>query len=148
MAAGPVVAILPWGNVLEDYLDEVGGDVASFRDSSSGGWLFGYVDALARAGVRSVIVAVPRELRQAQRHVHRATGAPIWLLPEPRPYAALRRRMRNPYLGVEHDAVPGEATGLRRALRDAARDLAPYLATPPRGLARALRAEGCTAMLV
>ncbi len=144
----PVVAILPWGNVLEDYLDEIGGDFASFRDEMSGGWLFGYVDALARAGVRSVIIGVARALRRAERHVHRATGAPIWLLPEPRLYSHLRRRMRSPYLGLDQDAFPGAATGVRRALRDVGRDVVPYVATPPRALARVLREERCTAILV
>jgi starch synthase len=147
-AREPVVAILPWGNVLEDYLDEIGGDFASFRDEMTGGWLFGYVDALARAGVRAIVVGVSRALGRAERHVHHATGAPIWLLPEPRAYSHLRRRMRSPYLGLDQDAFPGDASGARRALRDVGRDLVPYLATPPRALARVLGAERCTAILV
>ncbi|HEU4564920.1 MAG TPA: glycosyltransferase [Gemmatimonadaceae bacterium] len=124
-APAPTVALLPWGDVIEDFLDEIGLSFERFRDEMTGGWLFGYVEALARAGVRSVLVCVSARAASIGRHIHRPTGAPLVVLSAPAPFRVVRR-----------------ARGGRLA-----RDVAPYLATPPVALARALRREACTAVL-
>ena len=36
--------------MIEDYLDAIGLDVDGFVEEMGGGWLFGYVEALARPG--------------------------------------------------------------------------------------------------
>ena len=46
----PSVAILPWGDVIEDYLDSIGVTRDEFCQEMTGGWLFNYVDALNGAG--------------------------------------------------------------------------------------------------
>ena len=62
MTTAPVdpvtVALLPWGDLLEDFLDPLGLDVQDYARSMTGGWLFGYVEALARVDVRCLIVCV------------------------------------------------------------------------------------------
>jgi starch synthase len=81
--------------------------------------------------------------------VHAATGAAVWVLPSPRRYALLRARMRDPYGWRLADVFADDAPPppVKRQLRAAIRALAPYAATPPLALVRALRAEGCGAML-
>jgi starch synthase len=118
----PVVAILPWGEVIEDFLDGIDLTLDDFLETMSGGWLFGYVEALRRAGVDSVIVCTSTSVERRTRRTHAPTGAPVWLLPA----GSALRRMRS---------IP------------AAKRFTPWLATPPRGLAAVLRAEGVGAVL-
>ena len=145
----PTIAILPWGNVIEDYLNPIGVSFASFRDEMTAGWLFGYVDALRTAGVRTVLIVLSDGFRTAQGFTHRPTGATIRVLPAPRFYRWARRPMHDPYgwtLAETYGRV-GEWRPRARQLRMVLRDVAPYLATPLRGLARTLRAERCAALL-
>src|SRR5262249_7593434 len=91
-ASSPLrVALLPWGDVIEDFLFGIGVTVDAFCDEMSGGWLFGYVDALARFEVETVIVCFSRGVDAPTCRVHAPTGAPIWLLPAPRLHRAARR---------------------------------------------------------
>jgi starch synthase len=39
--------MLPWGDVIEDFLDGIGLSLDEFCDDMTGGWLFGYVGALS-----------------------------------------------------------------------------------------------------
>ena len=77
----PTIAILPWGDVIEDFLDPLGTDARSYIHAASGGWLFGYVTALQRAGWRPVILWASREALAPERLVHPASGAAVWLVP-------------------------------------------------------------------
>lgn len=118
----PTVAILPWGDVFEDWLDRLGVSLETFAESFTGSWMFGYADALRRAGVHTVLACVTQRVRKELRLTHEPTGSTLVLLP---PAAAIR-----------------VARGRRLQ-----RHLAPYLATPPIALARVLRAERCRAVL-
>jgi len=124
MSAHPSVAILPWGDVFEDWLDRLGVPLDAFVDSFTGSWMFAYAEALRAAGVQTVLVCFTSRVREPRREVHRATGAVVWLVPPPRAFAAVR-------------AAGGPL----------ARHGAPYLATAPRALARVVRAERCSALL-
>ena len=46
---GPI-AIFPWGEVIELFLDPLGLTAEDFAERMDGGWLFGYIAALARQG--------------------------------------------------------------------------------------------------
>src|SRR5215210_774807 len=135
----PTVALLPWGDVYEDYLDGIGISLDEFCTEMSGGYLFGYVDALGRVGVRTVLVLWSRNVSHPERRVHVPTGATVWALPPMRSHMAARRLTERP-----------ETSGARLAarLRRLARFLAGYSATTPRVLARVLREERCSALLV
>jgi starch synthase len=128
-----VVAILPWGDVIDDFLDAAGVTLDAFCDEMDGGWLFGFVTALDRAGITTTIVCPSRAVTTPRRRVHAPTGAPIWLLPEPRAHRAAARLAR----------------AIRRRGRDAsfAELVAQWTATPMRALLRALRAEGVGLLL-
>jgi starch synthase len=108
--------------VFEDWLDRLGVSQEEFATRFTGSWMFGYVDALRRAGVRSVLVCVTTRVRSPLRTTHVPSGATLVLLPA----AGVSRLARG------------------RRLR---RHVAPYLVTPPARLARVLRDEGCTAVL-
>lgn len=141
------VALVDWSQLVEDYLDNIGVSFESFRDEMSGGWMFGYVEALRLAGVRAVLFCVSARVAETTRTRHAPTGAAMCVLPAPRAYRALRRRMLNPYAATVEEAV-GPVRGARRAWWAAAKELAPYLSTPVVALARELRRERCDALLV
>ena len=138
------IALLPWGDLIEDFLAGLGMTLAAFRDEMTGGWLFGYVEALQRVGIETVIVCVSAEVETVARCTHGPTGATICVLPAPAAYRALRGRMRNPLAATGTETFGARhAPGVARALKD----VASYLATPPRLLAATVRREGCEAML-
>ena len=53
----PAVALLPWGDVVEDFLDGIGVSLGEFSSRMTGGWLFGYIDALKLQGIRTTILS-------------------------------------------------------------------------------------------
>ncbi len=44
--AQPTVALLDWSQLLEDFLDNIGVSFEAFCREMTGGWMFGYVEAL------------------------------------------------------------------------------------------------------
>lgn len=114
------VAIFPWGDVVEEFLEPIGLTLQDFVDSMSGGWLFGYVAALQSAGWRVVVVCASERIGRATRLVHRGTGAAVW-------------------------AVPGRRAAGRTPSR---RSVQQWRRTPWPGFARVLRAERCDTLLV
>lgn len=44
--------LLHWGNVWEDFLDSIGVSFKAFCNEMTGGWMFGYIEALRR-GLRA-----------------------------------------------------------------------------------------------
>jgi starch synthase len=135
----PTVALLPWGDVYEDYLDAIGVSLDEFCTEMNGGYLFGYVDALERIGVRTVLVIWSRNVNKPERRIHVPTGATVWALPPARAHVTARR------LNERLDATGGRWT---RRLGRSARLLVGYSAPTPRVLARVLREEGCSALMV
>ena len=64
------IALLPWGNVIEDFLDDIGLTLDQFCGEMTGGWLFGYVEALRLAGWEPVLMCVSREASVPARLRH------------------------------------------------------------------------------
>lgn len=140
------IALVDWSQLIEDYLDNIGVSFESFCGEMSGGWMFGYIDALRLAGIRTVLFCVSARTAAPARFRHAATGATICVLPAPAAYRAVRRRVPNPYAATVEEAA-GDVRGLTRALCAAAKELAPYLSTPLFHLSRELRRESCAALL-
>jgi glycosyltransferase involved in cell wall biosynthesis len=143
----PTVALFPFGHVFEDFLDSIGVSLEEFCTEMTGGWLFGYVEALRSVGVTTVVFLVVRGVGSVTRRHHKPTGTQIVLLPAPRVYRRLRRRMTS---GYAHSVAQAFATQTRRhqwPVRALMKELAPYLATPAVAVARELRRQGCTAVL-
>ena len=146
--APAAVALVDWSELLEDYLDNIGVTFESFRDEMTGGWMFGYIEALRRAGVRVVLFCVSARVVETTRFTHGPTGADLCVLPASRAYRALRRRVLNPYANSLEAAVGMVQGRARRAWWSAARELMPYLSTPVVALARELRRQRCDTLLV
>ena len=76
-----VVALFPWGDVLEEFLDPIGLRLEDFVERMTGGWLFGYAAALQSAGHRPIIVCASKYRSQITCYEHAGTGTPIWIAP-------------------------------------------------------------------
>lgn len=139
----PTLALVHWGNTIDDFLRPNRLDLGTFARSFVGSWMFGYVEALRNADADVVLFLFSEEIEETTRLRHEPTGARIVALPAPRAYRRLRRRMTDPY-----GRSAEQAFGRRTALNALRREIAPYLTTPPRRFARELRREGCSAVLV
>jgi starch synthase len=141
-----MLALLPWGDLIEDFLDGIGVTLEDFVSKMTGGWLFGYVDALRLHGIRTSIFCFSDRVEGTVHKVHRATGAEFVLMRTPAAYRRLRRQTKDPY-GWTVEAMFGPRRGLSRPVWRFARHLVPYLATPVMALAREIRRAGCCAIL-
>jgi starch synthase len=145
----PAIALLPWGNVFEDFLDTIKVSFETFCDEFMGSWMFGYVEALRRAGVRTVIICMSARVSVPSRYRHVPTGATICLLPVPWSYRVIRSKLLNPYGRTIKQAL-GEVRGSRMLLFPLlalSKEIVLYLTTPLRSVARELGREGCSAIL-
>jgi glycosyltransferase involved in cell wall biosynthesis len=145
----PAVALLPWGNVIEDFLAREGLTLQTFAAEFTGSWIFAWVEGLRRVGVRSVLICVSEAVQAATPMVHRPTGASIVALPPTRAYRAMAQRMKDPYgRTVEATFGASAAAGrVRRGVLGLARESSPYLAISPLALARTLRRTACHALV-
>ncbi len=141
-----VVAVLPWGDLIEDFLDSINVSFESFCNEMTGGWLFGYVEALKRVNVRTVVFCISNRVAVPERHIHKPTGATICVLPSPSIHRLARRPMLNPY-GWTFEETFGNVQNLHRPFLEMLRHVVPYLATPLLDLARELRRENCQVIL-
>lgn len=119
------VAILPWGDVFETYLETISTSIDTFATEMEGGWLFGYVDALATAGANSIVVVASRDADTPRKIRNARTGCTTIVLPSPKSYRLAKR--------------------LPAALADR---IAPYASLPMAPLARILREERCTHVMM
>jgi glycosyltransferase involved in cell wall biosynthesis len=140
------IALLPWGDLIEDFLDGIGVSLEDFSAKMTGGWLFGYVEALRLRGIQCSIFCFSARVAGTVHRVHPATGATIVLLRAPAAYRRLRREMKDPY-GWTAEAMFGSASELSRQCGRLVRHVAPYLATPVMALRQAVRHAGCNAIL-
>ena len=133
------VALVTAPALIEEWLDPLGVSLDAFRTELTGGWMFNYVDALATAGVHTVIVCFSEWVTEPERFEHGPTGATIWMVPPGRGLATASRWMAEPPLAGSR--------GVRDLPRGIRRHLAPYGLTPLRALLRVLREERCDAIL-
>ena len=107
--------------------------------------MFGYVEALSRAGVDAVIVCVSRELSKPERWRHPVTGSLIIGLPEPRVHRVLNGRLRDPYAADARSAARGR--GCLPGRRTRRMEHALLLRDATRSLIRELRRLDCSAIV-
>jgi starch synthase len=134
----PSVVIVPWGNEIEDYLDPIGLSLEQFCEEMTGGWLFGFTEALKLYGWRVSILCVSRDVRKAHSRIHAPTGAEMVFLPSPRLYRMARMHMNDVYAFSSGTGARGFGTfgGWAKA---SLRALVPYIANPLFGTVHALR---------
>ncbi len=145
----PTIALLPWGQLWEDFYDSIGISFESFCNELTGGWQFGYIEALRLAGVRTVIFYVSTNVTEPSRFTHKPTGATICLLPAPKLYRIIRPNItqQNPSLAPNSEELQISSSKSQEIGLKLLRQVAPYLVTPLRILAQEIRREGCQAIL-
>jgi starch synthase len=150
------IALLPYGDLIEDFLDSIGVSFESFCNEMTGSWMFGYVDALRLVGVRTVLFFFSARVTAPSRFKHAPTGATMCVLPASkiyRGYRAVRRQALNISGVSENEKFSNvySANSPRHswlvALKDIVKNIGSYLSTPLGLLARELRREGCDAIL-
>ena len=141
-----MIAILPWGDFLEDFLDTIAVSLEEFSSKMTGGWLFGYVEALRLQGIRSTIFCFSRQVQGTVHAVHQGTGAEIVILRASLVYRKIRERIKDPY-GLSVEQMFGASGGLAYQARRLMHPLVPFLATPVTALAGEIRRAGCSAIL-
>lgn len=140
------IALLPWGNVIEDFLDSINLSWQDFCTEMTGGWLFGYIEALKTVEIEIVIFCISGRIETIKSDVHLPTGAKIVTLPTTKAYQAIASSMQNPYGWTTRDTF-GNFNPLLTPSYTLQRHLAPYLATPLNSLTQAIQQENCSAIL-
>lgn len=80
-----VIALFPWGDVIEEFLEPIGLELEDFVERMTGGWLFGYAAALSSVGHKPIIVCASERVIRIECYEHPGTGTPIWIAPARRP---------------------------------------------------------------
>jgi starch synthase len=143
----PVVALIMWGLTIEDFLEPTGLTLEQFCSEFRGSWMFGYVEALASAGVETRLVCISRSVATPSWMTHRPSGARLLALPVPPLYRVLRKATQNPYARTTRGTF-GAVRGLVGwPLLAPLKELAPFAATPVRQLFGELGRERVRAIL-
>ncbi len=152
----PTIALLHCYDLIDDFLDSINISWTDFCQEFVGSWMFGYINALKLAGVRTVLFCVTNQVKEPTRFIHQPTNTTICALPPSkiyRGYRAVRRQSLNAYGASEGQSFKDieDSNNLRRSLltpfKDLARSVGAYLATPLGVLAEELRRENCQAIL-
>jgi starch synthase len=138
------VAILPWGNVIEDFLDSINLSIESFCDDMTGGWLFGYIEALNQVGVHTVLICVSDCVQKKTHYIHKPSGTTVIVLPALRIYRFVKRLVE-PTRTNNRDISAWKRLYYR--FLQPLVHIEPYLATPPFLLKQVLEEERCNAVL-
>ncbi len=65
------VALIEWTHLIEDFLDNIGLTLEDFKEKMTGGWLFGYVEALKTSGVNTVLFCFSSRINDPYiLHIH------------------------------------------------------------------------------
>jgi glycosyltransferase involved in cell wall biosynthesis len=141
--------LLPYGDVIDDFLDPLGISIQEFCATFTGSWMFGYARALREVGVNTVIICISPQVGTPVQFEHGSGDATICILPPTLAYRIVRRLTRKLYrrwAGPTFPDLNSHRTPLRRFVAQL-RGSMMYLTTPPISLARALKRFGCDAIV-
>jgi glycosyltransferase involved in cell wall biosynthesis len=145
------IAIVPWGDIWEDFYGSIGVSFEEFCNEFSGSWSFKLVHALRCVGVDVVTYYSSLRVTAPTRYQHLPTGSTICMLPAPVTYRAIRRKMVHPHgcFGYYEnlEGLFGKPAAKHRVFFGALKQIAPYLPMPTMELARQLRYDRCSALL-
>jgi starch synthase len=147
-----IIALLPWGDLIEDFLDTLGISLQSFQEDMTGGWLFGWIEALESVNVRTVLFCFSAQVQTPTRLTHKPSGCTICVLPPSRSYLALRHWPAVLDANAQKSWLQRLTRRITRPLLKSESPLAlwrfiPYLSTPSKTLARELQRERCRAIV-
>jgi len=147
----PSIALLPAGDTWEDFYSTIGVTFESFCNEFTGSWQFRVVEALKSVGVKTVTYYSSAQTANIQRCNHLPTSSTICLLPAPRVYRAIVRKMTHPhpYLGYwgTLEELFGPREGISRKFFAGLKQAAPYVAQSVSLLARQIKRDNCRAIL-
>jgi starch synthase len=139
------VALL-FAGVVEDFLDPIALSLDDFCTSMTGGWCFGYIDALRAAGWQTTLFCLSRQVEAPTRLRHIPSETPVCVLPVSGTYVTLSRGIVDSY-GRSAQRALDRMTGVRRLTRSFRREVSPYFAIPILALVHQLRREASTVIL-
>ena len=150
------IALLHCMDLIDEFLDHIDISFETFCNEFIGSWMFGYINALKRANVRTVLFCISARVAAPSRFTHAPTGTRICVLPASKSYLAYRA-VRSKALGI-YGGSEGQSFkdiqdsnssrhSLLAKLKDLAKSVGAYLSTPMGLLAHELRREGCDAIL-
>lgn len=84
------VALMPCGDLFEDFFDTIGVSFEVLRTEQTGGWMFNYIEALQLANVQTVLIFISAKVSEPLRFTHEPTGAAVCILPSPLPHRFFR----------------------------------------------------------
>ncbi|MCT7970922.1 glycosyltransferase family 4 protein [Laspinema olomoucense] len=152
----PTIALLPYADLIDDFLHSLNISLETFCQEFVGSWMFGYVDALNRVGVRTILFCISAQVEKPCRFIHQPTGTQICVLP-PWPIYNVYRRIRLKLLrgyGVQEGETFKnfqDSNSVRKSFVSVLKNLVQsggsYLSTPLDLLAKELRKENCQAIL-
>ncbi len=123
------IAIVDWTHLIEDYLDNVQITFGQFASETTGGWLFGYIEALQSAGYRPIFFCVSARVETLEIHRHIPSNSEICVLPAPKFYRWLRKKILNPYVAQVEEAS-GRISVIRKPFLFLLLSIAEYVSTP------------------
>ncbi len=153
----PTIALLHCMDLIDDFLDHINISLDTFCNQFVGSWMFGYINALKQAGVRTVLFCISARVKEVSRFTHRPTGTTICILPASKfylAYCAMRGKLLSLYAGGEQvqsfteiqETNPSHNSFVVK-IKDIVKSLGSYISTPLGPLKRELRREGCQAIL-
>jgi glycosyltransferase involved in cell wall biosynthesis len=150
------IALLHCYDLIDDFLDSINISFETYCNEFIGSWMFGYINALKRVGVRTVLFCISARCDQVSTFTHVPTGTTIQVLPASKSYLAyrgMRSQLLKLYGGSERQSFTQiqDSNTTRRLiltrLKDLAKSVGNYLSTPLGLLAREIQREGCSAIL-
>lgn len=150
------IALLHCIDLIDDFLAHINISFETYCNEFIGSWMFGYINALKRVGVRTVLFCISAQFTEVSRFTHLPTGTTICVLPPSRSFLAYRavRRQALSFYGASEkqtfrDIQDSNNTrySLLTKLKNLAQSVGTYLSTPLDVLAREIRREGCEAIL-
>jgi len=97
---GRVALLTPGVGVIEDFLDSISLSLDDFCERLTGGWFFGYIDALRSVGWEPIIFLLSRNLETTTCLQHTPSGTPIFALPAGKTLHGVTRGMIDRYAGL------------------------------------------------
>ncbi|HHP7231500.1 MAG TPA: glycosyltransferase family 4 protein [Xenococcaceae cyanobacterium] len=155
--AETTIALLHSYDLIDDFLDSINISLETFCQEFLGSWMFGYINALKQAGVRTVIFCISTQVTKPTRLLHQPTGTTICALPPfagYHVYRSLRRKSLKLYGAKEGETfkdIVNRNISLRNSsltfFKNLAQSFGSYCCTPLYLLARELKRENCQVIL-
>lgn len=133
------IAIMPCGNLFEDFFDTIDVSFEAFRTGQACGWMSYYIDALKVVEVQTIMIFISARVEEALRFKHEPTGANVCILPASTLHQAFRR--------TTSQLVFPRLTLLNKILRRFISSLDSYLVLPLASLKQELKQQNCSAIL-